>query len=283
MEVDLRETVDRLRRPEYTGENRCGLCTVVNLTLAVLLSAGIAAVAWARFEPLSAVLTSALGLSAFVAAIYFRGYLVPKTPVLTKRYAPDRILRLFEAERPEPPTTEDGDLDAEATLRRADAVTDCDRADDLCLTDGFRDAWRRRIRRSREDDTPREELSAVLGVSPGALSYDEHGDAFVAFYDEELIGRWESYAAFVADVAAADELRSRGRGWSALTVRQRSTVLQRLRAFLEACPSCGGRLRAGQEVVESCCRSTDVVAIECEDCGARLFEARQRIEPERQR
>lgn len=283
MAVDFRQTVDRLRRPEYTGENRCDLCTAVNLGIAVVLSVGIALVGSAWLAPLPAAIAGGAGFAGCVAAIYLRGYLVPGTPVLTERYAPEWALQFFEAKGPESPTTEGRDIDVEATLRRAGAVTDCDREDDVCLTDEFREAWWTRIRELQDDDTPRAELATVLGVDADALSYDEHGDAFVAFYDGDLIGRWESYAAFVADVAAANELRSRGRGWSALAVRQRSTVLQRLRVFLETCPSCGGQPAAGQEVVESCCRSIDVIAIECADCGARLFEAQQRREPTRQR
>ncbi|WP_459191926.1 hypothetical protein [Halosimplex sp. J119] len=283
MAVDLRQAVDRLRRPEYTGENRCDLCTAVNLTVAVALSAGVALVSMRWLAPAPAAIVGVAGFAVFVAAIYLRGYLVPRTPVLTERYAPEWLLQFFDGKAPDPPTTGGGDIDVEAILRRAGAVTDCDRADDICLTDGFRDAWWTRIRALQDDDTPREELATVLGVDADALSYDEHGDAFVAFHDGDLIGRWESYAAFVADVAAANELRSRGCGWSALTVRQRSTVLQRLRVFLETCPSCGGQPTAGQEVVESCCRSIDVIAIECADCSARLFEAKQRRDPSRQR
>jgi hypothetical protein len=29
----------------------------------------------------------------------------------------------------------------------------------------------------------------------------------------------------------------------------------------------------GEDTVESCCRSIDVIAATCEDCGARVFEA----------
>ncbi|ELZ36586.1 hypothetical protein [Halorubrum tebenquichense] len=77
---------DRIREPEYTGENRCVPCTVLNVALAAALTA-----ASAVFGPVvaAAVLTASLG------SIYYRGYLVPGTPELTKRYLPDRVLRLF--------------------------------------------------------------------------------------------------------------------------------------------------------------------------------------------
>ncbi|CDK39939.1 hypothetical protein [Halorubrum sp. AJ67] len=77
---------DRIREPEYTGENRCVPCTVLNVVLAAALTAAAAV-----FGPVvaAAVLVASLG------SIYYRGYLVPGTPELTKRYLPDRVLRLF--------------------------------------------------------------------------------------------------------------------------------------------------------------------------------------------
>ncbi len=81
--------LDDLKQPEYTGENRCLPCTVVNLAIA-------AVVGWlvARRNRVAGVL--AVGIS--VALIYLRGYLVPGTPTLTKRYLPASVLRAFGKE-----------------------------------------------------------------------------------------------------------------------------------------------------------------------------------------
>lgn len=49
-------------------------------------------------------------------------------------------------------------------------------------------------------------------------------------------------------------------------------MLNGLRLFVERCPACDGPVTADREVVESCCRSLDVVAVSCDACGARLFE-----------
>ncbi|MEZ3164744.1 hypothetical protein ABNG03_12005 [Halorubrum sp. RMP-47] len=77
---------DRIREPAYTGENRCLPCTVVNGVFAVALTAAAMV-----FGPVIA----AVVLVASMGSIYYRGYLVPGTPELTKRYLPDRVLRLF--------------------------------------------------------------------------------------------------------------------------------------------------------------------------------------------
>lgn len=106
MTTDL---IERLEQPEYTGENRCGACTAVNL----LLAAGLAALLGRR--------NRALGLLAFLggaALIYLRGYLVPGTPKLTKKYLPEPVLALFgKDERP-------ASLDAALTRHAADRTAD---------------------------------------------------------------------------------------------------------------------------------------------------------------
>ncbi|MFW6382462.1 MAG: hypothetical protein ACOCZD_00305 [Haloferacaceae archaeon] len=84
---------DRIREPEYTGANRCIPCTVLNGILAVALTAAAAV-----FGPVAA----AVVLVASLGSIYYRGYLVPGTPELTKRYLPDRVLRVF-GKAPEDP------------------------------------------------------------------------------------------------------------------------------------------------------------------------------------
>lgn len=254
--------LDTLRQPEHTGTNRCVPCTVVNVIIAVLIAGGIAIA--------TSLSLATLALGICLGAIYFRGYLVPGTPTLTKRYFPERLLSLFD-KPPEPP--QHADIDVESILRAADALTDCDTGDDVCLTDSFATAWHDRITALQSSNTARTELAMILGLDQEALSFRDLGEAFVATRNGARIGQWESHAAFIADIAAAQELRDRYPAWWDLTVAQQSKLLSGLRIFLEQCPSCGGPISIGQEVVESCCRSIDVVAVTCNNCEARLFEA----------
>lgn len=83
---------------------------------------------------------------------------------------------------------------------------------------------------------------------------------------------WESHAALLADTAAADVLQRRYGMWPSIGVKPRGQVLSGLRLFLERCPSCDGPVTADQSIVESCCRSLDVLAVTCQECGARVFE-----------
>ncbi|MDY6818761.1 MAG: hypothetical protein SVG88_08875 [Halobacteriales archaeon] len=205
--------------------------------------------------------------------IYFRGYLIPKTPWLTRTYFPKWVLRKFDKDATAREETIVGDIDVEAFLIRTGVVTECVHEDDLCLTDAFRAQWRDRLVSLREDDTAREDLAAIFELDPDRLSFEEFDDAFLARHNGRRVGQWESHAAFLADLAAATVLQQRCNEWTTLDVQSQGSVLNGLRIFLERCPACDSLVTLDEEVVESCCRSIDVVAVSCQECGVRLFEA----------
>lgn len=265
--MSFSDRVHRLRQPEYTGENRCTPCTIANLVIAVVVSGLVAAV----FPPAAAVV-----FVVSVAAIYLRGYLVPGTPTLTKRYLPDSVLKLFDKyEPPEPPALDD-DADIEAFLLDVAAVEECRDGTDLCLTDEFAEAWYGRIESLRDRDDERDSVALLfdgLDVDRDRVRIESYGDAYDAYIDDTRVGQWESRAAYLADIAAEAEFRERHPAWERLGFDERTEVLGALRLWLERCPACGGPVTLGEDTVESCCRSIDVIAATCEDCGARVFEA----------
>ncbi|MFC4405848.1 hypothetical protein [Haloarchaeobius iranensis] len=250
--------VDQLRRPEYTGENRCIPCTVTNLGIAGVLSAGAFL--------LSPALAAGVALLS-ATAIYLRGYLVPGTPELTKRYFPARLLALFDEG---PAGFDAGSFAVESELLRAAAVVPA--GDDLNLDPAFAAAWYAEMETLTDRASQRTALAALTELDVEALRLDARPGRFVAWYDGEWIGQWESRSAFVADVAAAPVVAARLDDWETMPVAYRSELLAGLRLFLDRCPTCGGDVAFGTDVVESCCRSYDVVAANCVDCDARLFE-----------
>jgi hypothetical protein len=259
--------VDRFQQLEYTGENRCTPCTAVNLVIAVVVSA------------LATVVSTVGGLGVFVllvGTIYFRGYLVPGTPTLTKRYFPERVLRWFDKDTDStaPLSDESSDIDPERILLDAGAVEPCREGSDLCLTDAFQTAWRENIAVARDYDLGEDHLAGALALplQTEEVTIEQRGEAFVAYTDDAVIGQWGSPAAAIADVAAVSELSERDSNWSSLGPAEIARVLTSLRVFIERCPECDGPVRVEQEVVESCCRSYDVIASACQDCNARLFE-----------
>ncbi|OAQ53128.1 hypothetical protein HTG_09860 [Natrinema mahii] len=313
MQIDV---VDELRQPEYTGDNRCEPCTVLNLVIAAILGSIVA-----RKSRLGGLV--AVGVS--IALIYFRGYLVPGTPTLTKRYLPPAVLRWFGKD-PEPavasglgsgdgPTTEtdrdstagdvatfdeadavapddatpaaDGDgaaaggadddavADLETFFLANDVLEPCEDRDDLCLTDEFEAVWFGEIDPLAESGVDVEAAVDAFGfdADPERFELSEHGEAYRLLSETGAAGRWPSHAALLADVAASRALASWTDDWGAYPPETKGEVLNGLRMFLETCPS-GGDVRMGEEVVESCCSSHEVIAVTCEDTGERLFEQR---------
>lgn len=258
--------LDRLRQPEYIGENRCTPCTAVNVAIAAAGSTLVTKLTSRRLG--STAFASSLGM------IYLRGYLVPGTPTLTKRYFPERVLRWFDKDTTTPTTDETIEIDPERILLDGGAVEPCQDGTDLCLTADFQQAWRERIRTVRTHDLDEEQLTDALDISTfdNRITVEEQGGAFIAYTDDAVIGQWSSQAAVIADVAAATELKERISDWSDLAPAEVARVLMSLRIFIQQCPDCDGSIQVEQEVVESCCRSYDVVASACQDCDARLFE-----------
>jgi len=313
LEMQL-DVVDDLRQPDYTGENRCEPCTVLNLVIATVASSLIA-----RKSRLGGLL--AIGIS--ITLIYLRGYLVPGTPTLTKRYLPPAVLRWFgkdpepdvasglggdttataDADRGEPDpdpasagdvtTVDDAEASEPADAGEADELADasaldletlfldhdvlepCDERDDLCLTDAFEADWFEEIDTIEESGLDAAAAVDAFGfdADPGEFDLDDRGEARTLRSASVVAGRWPSRAALLADVAASHALESWLPDWDAFDPETKGVVLNGLRMFLETCPS-GGDVRMGEEVVESCCSSHEVVAVTCEETGERLFEQR---------
>jgi len=265
----------RLRRPEYTGENRCVPCTIVNLGIAAALAAVIAVVAGPSLGPALA----AVVLGGSLVAIWLRGYLVPGTPELTKRYLPPRVLALFgkATDRRGVSAAVPDDFDPEAYLLSAGVLAETADGSDLAFAPRFADAWRDALDRegavaaTRADDDLAA-LSTLTGLDEATLSLDWHGASGVAFADDSVIGRWESRPAFRADVAADRVLAATRADWADLSLGARSAALGALRLFVDECPACAGDVALEERVVESCCTARDVVAARCRGCDARLFE-----------
>jgi hypothetical protein len=279
MNASRQTAFGRLRQPEYTGENRCLPCTAVNVAIAAVGAAAVAAV--------GGPLLGAGGFGVALAAIWLRGYLVPGTPELTKRYLPERVLTLFGkapdgAGRGARPA---GDIDPEAYLLDAGVLVETAAGDDFAFAPDFESAWRAAVGGEPDGEADRDArgrdarddlaaLAELTGVDPDALSVDWRGGAAFAYADGERIGHWESRPAFRADVAADRVLAATRDDWADLPLADRSAVLGALRLFVEECPTCAGDVALEERVVESCCSSYDAVAGRCAGCDARLFELR---------
>lgn len=274
----IQSRISSLKNPEYTGANRCPPCTIVNVAIAVLL-----AVALGTVVPALGVLVLCLSL----ATIYVRGYLVPGTPRLTKRYLPDAVLKRFEHE---PPALTDGgddsgnplsesveriqyrkehSVDAEQYLEDAGVFETSADGTDRSLTPTFRE----------EAEAAAESLKGVIDVEYLAEMYDVTPNEvsvpdrdYPAIKTRRRIRNWPSEAAFVADLAAHDTLSDMTDDWGAVPVEQRVRMLRSIRSLWETCTVCGGEVAFDEETVTSCCREFEVVTHRCQSCEARFVE-----------
>jgi hypothetical protein len=299
-----RNLVDTLRRPEHTGKNRCLPCTVVNAAIGIVFGALLSR----KSKPAGVV-----AIVGSAVLIYLRGYLIPGTPKLTKRYLPAAVLRWFgkspEAdvtaglggwERSETntaqatsgdETTAPTDVDSsgssdeipmpedlEAYFLDADLLEPCEDRDDLCLTPSFESAWLDAVEAIDTDDVdlvPTALDSFGFDTDPDDLEFAEKDNGAYALYSGPRYGgKWPSYAALLADLAAGKLLGSWLEEWDDYAPRQKGQLLNSLRMFLETCPTAGGGVRRGEEGVESGCSEDTVVAVTCKKTGDRLFEHR---------
>lgn len=266
--------LNRVRQPEYTGENRCVPCTAVNTVIAIGVTFVVGYVVTTATGTFVGTTVGGAVFTLSVAAIYLRGYLVPGTPTLTKRYFPERVLAWFDKAETggQTGTVDDaGEIDVEATLLDADVLEEKPH-DDLGLTPAFAADFREQVGRERDADADRVAVADIIGIDAENLAFEEYGSAFVAYTAGQTVGRWESRAAFLADVAAGRVLPDYVDDWDDTEPARRGQLLAGLRLFVEQCPACDGQVRFGQEVVESCCRTVDVVAVTCDACDSRVFE-----------
>lgn len=264
---------DGLRRPEHTGENRCLPCTVLNVAIA-LLGSVLVSLVWLP-----------LGVAAFatsLVAIYFRGYLVPGTPTLTKRFLPDAVLEAFHGRTVADEVADDDGweavekrrehvenaVDPEVFLLEAGAVEET--GDDLALSPAFRDRVLESVESFREFGVDDETIADLFRTDPAAI---EHRDReYPAIELDARLRQWPSEAAYFADVATHLALASTTDRWAAVPLEQRLDILRALRSFLDTCPQCDGAVTHDERVVESCCATGEVLTFTCEDCEARLLE-----------
>lgn len=257
--------MDRLRRPEYTGENRCRACTVVNVAVLIVAITGIGVVA---ARPLLAAVVGVVG----VVAIALRGYLLPFTP----RFAPALVAPLpgsfFAHDAPaDSETLSDLDADAadsEAVLRalvEAGVVT-AD-GDHLGVTPAFEANWRDRM--DALADAPDGRLAtAAREATPSvtAARVERTGaEIFLVVTGASGSSRWIRRPVAIATVAAVAAL-----GDTDLPAAHRAVAADALCAFLDTCPACGDDIVEGR--LDDCCGHSlgehdPERGLACEACG----------------
>lgn len=252
----LRRLYRALRRPAYTGANRCWPCTALN---AGLVAAAAAAV-WRRNRPLGAAVAAVGAL-----CVALRGYVVPGTP----RFAPRLVAPLPFEFGHGPDDVDSGslaaDADPEALMAEllAAGVITAD-GEDLYLAASFREEWTARMAELRGLPGP------ALAERAAAASHEavegEYHDGRVLLAGGRDV--WLRPAVAVAETAAVETLAG-----TDLPAALRAPAAGPLRTFLRTCPACGGRVL--ETTLRNCCGGPGGLrgrperpVLACEDCDA---------------
>lgn len=272
------DPLERLRRPEYTGENRCWPCTFVNGALLALVVGGLAL----RGRRLAAATVAVVG----TAAVALRGYVVPYTP----RFAP----RLVAALPIDPFDHADVESTANAgSLSDSNGAADGDDArppagedvltalleagvvaldgDDVVLEPEFREEWRAEMASLRAAD-----LETLAGIADRQTEPSITARANRSWAGSTIVLEGETGAPVslprgvaVAELAALWALEDR---LDADAVRRAAG--RPLRALLEDCPLCDEPLTVSQS---SCCGEVTPIGetpsekLICRACDERFF------------
>lgn len=287
MAGEIESILGSLKRPEYTGSNRCMPCTVLNLAIAA-----VATVAIGLVSVISAAVFGALAL----ASIYLRGYLVPGTPQLTRRYLPDGLKHRFdhhpaapEYARPDGGRSPDAGGEPEfSTIEKVryhkenrvvieeyllenDVIEVDEEIEDIRLTDAFLDRLDREFAAVDVDTVGPAEIGKLFDEDPAAVE-DEERD-YPAYTVGFRIRKWPSDPALQSDLAAEASLRAFTDDWLEVPLEQRAKIREALRYIRESCPACAdGRIIFTEDTVESCCGTWEVVAARCDTCGQHYNE-----------
>lgn len=259
--------LEDLRRPEYTGENRCPECTALNLAIV----GGVVAILSRRSRS-AAALFGAIG----IGLVWLRGYVVPYTPKL----APALVDRLPVDFGPARPVSVDGDpndsrsdsiggdTDPEAVLGSLLDAGVLLEDGDLYLDDAFEGGWYDRMEPLAElsDSELAEQVAAAV---PYEAEYGTYGDRLLVSGTRDA---WLTRPVAIAETAAVETLVDAG--------IDRSVAIDAagpLRVFLERCPACESPLES--TTIRNCCGGPGGIAgdperevLYCDRCETVLFE-----------
>lgn len=257
------DALSHLRRPEYTGQNRCLPCTIVNLAIIAVVGAVVVTVN---------LFVGAFAIAAGVVLLALRGYVVPGTP----RFAPLLVAPLpfdfgHANESSDTLWSASGsdNVDTEEVLSAlvAGGVIE-DNGTELFLDEDFRAAWNERMADLRTVDD-KSFLDRIEDACPADVEGERLDDWIIlAAHRDVKITR----VVAIAETAAIETLAEWG-----IPESVQAPAAPSLRNFLRTCPSCGGDV--SESTRRNCCGSPSSIyanpeqpVLACQDCESVVIE-----------
>lgn len=143
--------------------------------------------------------------------------------------------------------------------------------DDIQVAEPFLERWRDALATLEDADERVAALASLLDepVERVDIEYREADQPF-GLVGDRAVHNWISEASLRTDLAAHRAVTDER--WAALDRNDRTRILRSFRVVLDTCPTCAGPVVPTEEVVESCCRDWDVIAVRCTECGAHIVE-----------
>jgi hypothetical protein len=255
---------NRFKQEEYTGEDRCLPCTIVNLSILLILSLIIGCIISIRRSYLESGIIVMVILIFGIFVIWSRGYLVPKTPELTKKYMPTWMLKIFGKKIYE--NIGYRFKNTQAILKQLDIIEPCKTDNDICLTESFKSEWRKEVNADNNS------YNVIHNLYKNSISIKaaENNDSIYLENDKRIILIWPSVTALQIDAATVQVLKEKNQ-WEDWPLQTKANVISSIRMLLDYCPD-GSDLVRDSEIVESCCSNHEVVTGVCAKSGDKIFE-----------
>lgn len=275
MSNEVESFLDTIKQPEYTGKNRCIPCTAVNVVIAAILSVVIA---------IGFIEVAIVFFLLSLVIIYVRGYLIPGTPELTKRYLPDRIHRHFDQHPAEDEYLDpdefktvqkvkyqrENKVDPEEYLLEAGVIQFDFELDDIRLTEYFVERLDHHTDEIDPESIGEEDVAALFDADIEDVTDAERD--YPAYTVDFRVRKWPSPTAFINDLAGERVMHEFTDDWLTVPVEQRAKMRETFRYLREFCPACGGEIMLTEETVDSCCGTWEVIAIKCSVCDEHFVE-----------
>lgn len=249
-----------LKQPNYTGENRCLPCTILNSLIAIAIAS-----VFSYYNTVAGAITFLL---CFVI-IYLRGYLVPYTPELTKRYFPSWLLTLFQ-KGGQNRRARSSEIVPEQFLIKEQILVPYTDQDDLFLSNEFSAQFRDFSTKETSEMVDDDQLRVIFGYENKAVSYSQLDDTVIVCLDGQIVAEWDSDIAFLSDIISGTIL-SKNTKWKEISIMDRVNILKGIRIFIPVCPKCGHPTTTNIQPVETCCDRYKSVVVGCEQCDEPLI------------
>lgn len=241
----------KLKRPKYTGKNRCLKCTVSNFIIATIVA--ISTVLFTQN-----IIISIIIWCFFILVIYFRGYLIPYTPEITTfiiELASEKPKQNSPAQRFDPLEY----LTNEGLIKENNGLYHLKRQFYEELLDELR----------RGSDTRVNRKAKYLLGAEGDIEMKEFDNILIAATPEFEIC-WPSKICVSVDYSIAKILEHHV-DLNSFNQPEKVHIIRLIRGFLPECPECNDSLKITKETLGDSGDDKLGILKYCSTCGEEFY------------